>query len=149
GVFSGIDYDTRNMDVAAMSEGTANCLRGGPNPESTAQLLSAAGWVDAGTETGSAGAMRVFTKNNVRGLILPQGHCSFRSEFANLEPSDTAIRNLVNSLYPGSIRNGAPDGTTGRCDGFTLPRPDAWVHYTSPAGGTCRDFGTGVTIQFL
>ena len=95
--------------------------------------------------------MRVLTKNNVRGQILPEGHCLFRSEFAAVSDADTAVRGLANSLYPGGITNGRPGGTMGSCDGFTVasPRP-AWVHYTSSTGTSCvGGFGSGVTVQFL
>lgn len=141
-----LDNDNRTIDSAAMAEGTANCLQAGPNPTTSARLLAAAGWADAGMDSG----MRVFTKNNVRGLILPEGHCTFRSEWTAMTDSDPAIRTLVNRLYPGSIKDGSPSGSTGQCDGFTVTSGNrAWVHYTSSDGTACGTFGSGVTVQFL
>ena len=147
GLAAGYDQDSRQINAAAQAEGSANCLQAGGNAANAIQLLTAAGWQDAGSE----GSMRVFMKNDTRGLVTPEGNCLFRSEFAAVSDADTAVRGLANSLYPGGITNGRPGGTMGSCDGFTVasPRP-AWVHYTSSTGTSCvGGFGSGVTVQFL
>ncbi|MEM8730360.1 MAG: hypothetical protein AAGF79_10630 [Pseudomonadota bacterium] len=141
------DQDSRSIDSAAQSEGVGNCLRANGNAASADRLLTAAGWEDGGMD----GPNRVFLKNSVRGLVLPDGACVFRSENTLAYNADVAVRGVVSSLYPGALVEGTPSGARGPCDGFTLPNArTAWVHYTNVNGGTCeRGLGSGVTVQFL
>lgn len=142
----GLHADARGMDAAAMGEGTANCLQAGPAPAASAQLLTSAGWADGGTDNGA----RLFTKNNVRGRVLPDGTCSFQSAFAEFSESGPFVRQLVEGIYPGKVQTGSPSGGTGQCDGFTVSTPrKAWVHFTDVNGGTCGVNGSTVIVQFL
>lgn len=142
----GLHADARGMDAAAMAEGSANCLQAGPNPAASAQLLTSAGWADGGTDNGA----RLFTKNNVRGRILPDGTCSFQSAFAEFSDSGPFVRQLVEGIYPGNVQTGSPNGGTGQCDGFTVSTPrKAWLRFTAVNGGTCGVNGSTVIVQFL
>ncbi|MBB97874.1 MAG: hypothetical protein CML68_25150 [Rhodobacteraceae bacterium] len=146
GLAAGLDQDSRTIDAAAQAEGAANCLRAGGSQAQAAQLLASAGWADAGIDNG----MRVFTKNDVRGLLTTQGHCLFRTEFTTPSEADTAVRGLVDSLYPGGLRSGAPNGGSGLCNGFTVAAErNAWIHYTDSTGAPCGGLGSGVTVQVL
>lgn len=148
GVAATADYDAGQRDPVAISEGVANCLTAGPDASAAIDLLTAAGWTSTGTSNGRTD----FVKGNVKGHVLSDGNCVFRSELVRIDPVDTQVRQITSQTFPKAKVKKADNNGTGLCDGYTLRQSrknQAWIHYTDYNGASCTGFGAGVVVQFL
>lgn len=131
---------------AAIAEGVGNCLRGSAQTDRAAGLLQSAGWETIGITNGTV----ALSKGNVRGFVLQDGNCVFRSDFTTTARVAETLTELTVSLYPGAVTPGTPSGRAGACDGLTVAaNRRAWIAYTASNGDTCGGFGAGVSVQFL
>ncbi|MGV6850386.1 MAG: hypothetical protein ACWA5A_18585 [Marinibacterium sp.] len=152
GITAGADYDAKNRDPANMAEGVANCLAAGPDANAAGQLLAAAGWTPETAPASGVEGRSDYIKGNVRGSVLADGNCVFRSELITTLPVDSKVREAVARTFPKAKVKKPANMGDGPCDGFTLRQSrknQAWIHYTDSTGDVCTRYGAGVVVQFL
>lgn len=140
---------------AAMSKATEICLRSYRDPPQAVTQLRAAGFaVTPGTNkgdwslTGPGISGQVVTGNVAAGAEL---NCTIRSTHVTLAEARAIGGKLSQSLFPGMVQQGAPEGGKGPCDGQSIfaPRKLIWMHYARAGNiDQCVDDGTSAIIIY-
>ncbi|MBT9384813.1 hypothetical protein KM176_13165 [Pseudooceanicola sp. CBS1P-1] len=136
--------------LSDMAEGVETCLQslgGGGVVENAVSK----GWVLTQTAAQGQSAGRQIRKNTLRGTIMPNRSCSFRTGAVAASMATSKVQSLLDEKFSGRYRKGSPYGRKGPCDGYTvdLGAERAWIFFTAENGDVCTGSGAGVTVQKL
>ncbi|MEM1386783.1 MAG: hypothetical protein AAF748_10045 [Pseudomonadota bacterium] len=134
---------------AALNLGLAAklCMTGSRVPDTLPQIFGEAGF-DISPGLGEM-EFEVRAHGIFGAFDIGSGYCFIQTAVVPLETTQPMIRDLANTLYPGQVQEGAPEGGTGPCDGLSIfaPRRLIWVSYAAAGNsGECLFDGTSSVI---